>query len=177
MPNSTDNNNSNQSNKLNETNENSSVIGAIPTIKAAKTNRYTRSRARRFTLQAMYQWQLTGANLIEIEAQFLADNDANTFDVAYFVEMLHQIPKKLDTIDEAMTPFLDRKIDELDPIEKMILRIGIYELAYRPDVPYRVAINEALELAKLFGADESFKYVNGILDRVAKVLRAVEIKG
>ena len=88
--------------------------------------------------------------------------------------MLHGVPANLDTIDEALQPALDRKVAELSQVEKVILRIGAYELIHRLDVPYRVVLNEGIELAKLFGADDSFKYVNGVLDKLARKFRRLE---
>lgn len=136
-----------------------------------------RSRARWFAVQALYQWQLSGLDLGEIEGQFLAEEEMGQCDVDYFRELLHQVPGRLHELDGHLAPFLDRPIEEVDPVERAILRIGTYELGFRLDVPYRVAINEAVELAKTFGAEQSHKYVNGVLDKVAKGLRADEMRG
>lgn len=138
-------------------------------------NKAARHNARRYTLQAMYQWQLTGAPIIDIETEFLQYQIDKKIDLEYFKELLYGIPKNLTEIDGAMEPFLSRPIAELDQIELAVLRIAIYELMKRPDVPYRVVINEALELTKKFGSVEGFKFVNGVLDRVARKLRATEI--
>jgi len=119
---------------------------------------------------------MTGANIGEIETQFRVDNDMRKTDVAYFHELLHEIPKCVNELDDTFRPLLDRDIKELDKVELAILRIGTYELSKRPDVPFKVAINEGIELAKYFGATESHKYVNGILDKVAQRLRVVELK-
>ncbi len=135
-----------------------------------------RSRARWFAVQALYQWQLAGQNLSDIEQQFLAEEEIGKCDVEYFLELLHQIPKHLDELDGHLRPFLDRPIGEVDPVERAILRIGVYELAFRPDLPYRVVINEAVERAKTFGAEQGHKFVNGVLDKVAKELRAAEMR-
>lgn len=135
-----------------------------------------RRKARRFTVQALYQWQMTGANIGVIETQFRTDNDMCKTDVAYFHELLHEIPKCVNELDETFRPLLDREIKDLDRVELAILRIGTYELSKRPDVPFKVAINEGIELAKYFGATESHKYVNGILDKVAQRLRVLEMK-
>lgn len=142
----------------------------------SKMSPAARRKARYFALQALYQWQLSGNDLADIEVQYLTDNDMKRVDTPYFRELLHGVPQHLDTLDEKMADILDRPLKELDPIELAVLRIGIYELTYRPDVPYRVVINEALELAKLFGAEDGYKYVNGILDKVAQQLRKNEIK-
>lgn len=135
-----------------------------------------RRKARRFTVQALYQWQMTGANIGEIETQFRTDNDMCKTDVAYFHELLHEIPKCVTELDNIFKPLLDRDLKDLDRVELAILRIGTYELSRRPDVPFKVAINEGIELAKHFGATESHKYVNGILDKVAQRLRVLEMK-
>lgn len=133
-----------------------------------------RRKARRYTLQALYQWQLAGAALSDIEAQFLADNDMKRVDRSYFHDLLHGVPAQVSGLDETLRPFLDRRVEELSQVEKAILRIGTFELKERLDVPYRVVINEAIELAKVFGAEESFKYVNGVLDKLARRLRSAE---
>ncbi|MBZ2190205.1 transcription antitermination factor NusB [Alcanivorax sp. JB21] len=139
------------------------------------TSPSARRKARRFALQALYQWQLAGHALSEIEAQFRAQNDMKKVDMAYFHELLHGVPAQLEELDALFAPALDRKVQELSQIEKVILRLGTFELLTRPDVPYRVVISEGIELAKLFGAEDSFKYVNGVLDKVARKCRRVEI--
>lgn len=137
-------------------------------------SRSPRSRARRAVLQALYQWQLSGQTPDEVEAQFVAEQPLKHVDLDYFQQLLRNIPVHVDELDDALAPSLDRPVSQLDPIEKAILRIGAFELAHRPDVPWRVVINEAVELAKSFGAEQSHKYVNGILDKVAHVKRATE---
>lgn len=139
-------------------------------------NPYARRNARHHALQAMYQWQLSQSPITEIEAQFVAHHLENKkIDLDYFKELIRAVPAQHQELDELMTPFLSRPLNELDPIELAILRLSIYELAKRPDIPYRVVINEALELAKKFGSIEGYKFVNGILDQVAKKLRILEI--
>lgn len=132
-----------------------------------------RSAARQRVLQALYQWQMTGQNIATIENQFLDEEDMRRADIPYFQQLLHDIPAYVDTLDNLFSQLLDRKVVHLDPIELAILRIGCYELRYCPDIPWRVAINESVELAKKFGAEQSHKYVNGILDKVAHNLQAV----
>ena len=134
-----------------------------------------RRLARRRAVQALYSWQLSSDNLIDIENQFLVDQDMKDVDLAYFKELLHQVPGHLDEIDEKITATIDRAFSELDPIECSIMRMAVYELLHRPDVPYRVVINEAIELAKTFGSAEGFKYVNSVVDNLAKELRTVEV--
>lgn len=139
-------------------------------------NPTARRNARQYALQAMYQWQISDAPIKEIELEFLVHHIKEKTDLDYFKELIHGIPKNHVELDQCMTPFLSRPINELDPIELAILRLGIYELSKRLDVPYRVAINEALELTKKFGSVEGYKFVNGILDQVARSLRVSEIK-
>lgn len=139
-------------------------------------NPTARRKARYYALQAMYQWQLSETPLNELEADFLVNQIKGKTDVQLFKELIHAIPKHLDELDEQMIPFLKRPLNELDPIELAILRLGIYELIFRLDIPYRVSINESLELAKQFGSVEGFKFVNGILDQVAHRVRKTEIE-
>ncbi len=136
-----------------------------------------RRHARRAALQAMYQWQIAGTPVADIENEFLQYQlkKEKEIDVAYFKELIHGIPKYQTDIDEAMTAFLERPLAEIDPIELAVLRLAVYELLQRPDVPYRVVINEALELTKKFGSIDGYKFVNSVLDRTAKKIRAVEV--
>lgn len=127
-----------------------------------------RHNARRYALQAIYQWQIADASPAHIENEFLEHRIDKKLDLAYFKELLHGVPAHQQEIDEAMRPFLGRPLPEIDPVELAVLRIATYELLHRLDVPYRVVINEALELTKKFGSVEGFKFVNSILDRVAK---------
>ena len=136
----------------------------------------TRQKARRLATQALYTWQVAGQDLADIEREYLLDQDMSKIDGDYFHELLHNVPARLDEIDAHFVPLLDRSIGDVDAVERAILRLGVYELAFRMDVPYRVVINESIKLAKTFGADQSHKYVNGIMDGVAKKLRAIEIK-
>ncbi|WP_340121749.1 transcription antitermination factor NusB [Methylobacter svalbardensis] len=135
-----------------------------------------RTNARKAAVQALYQWQMAGQNLSEIERQFLEEERLKDAQKSYFIELFYGVPKNLDAIDQALSEFVDRPVDAIDPVERAILRIGVYELLHRPDMPYRVVLNEGINLAKFFGADGSHKYVNGILDKVAQQKRAVEIK-
>lgn len=133
-----------------------------------------RRKARRLALQAFYQWLLTGDEIISIEKQYLADNDSDGFDVTYFQSILQTVPKQLEKIDSLMQPYLDRPLPEVDPIEKCILRMAILELLEYIEIPYKVVINEALELAKTFGGADSHKFINGILDPIARAVRVQE---
>jgi|TARA_R110002072_G_scaffold7781_4_gene41648 N utilization substance protein B len=134
-----------------------------------------RRKARHYGMQALYQWHMAGAAVSDIEAEFRTDYDFSYVDLEYFQSLLHKIPACLDELDEALEPLLDRKLKDLDPIELTLLRMGMYELTWRIDVPYKVVINEEVALAKKFGATDSHKYVNGVLDKAARQLRKVEI--
>lgn len=134
-----------------------------------------RTMARRRAMQAIYQWQHTGQEVQDIEAQFIAEQDMSQVEVPYFRELLKEALSHISELDTYLTPYLDRVVEQVDPVERAILRIGAYELAYRRDVPYRVIINEGVELAKVFGAEQSHKYINGVLDKVARKLRSVEL--
>lgn len=135
-----------------------------------------RTNARKAAVQAIYQWQMTGQNLSEIERQFMEEERLVDAQKSYFTELFYGVPKNLESIDESLSEFLDRPVDNVDPVERAILRIGAYELLHRLDMPYRVVLNESINLAKFFGADGSHRYVNGILDKVALQKRAIEIK-
>jgi N utilization substance protein B len=126
-------------------------------------------------MQALYQWQLTGQNLCEIEAQFLDYEDIYKADIDYFRELLHRVPACLHELDAQLGAYLSRPINDVDPVERAILRNACYELMYRIDVPYRVVINEAVNLTRRFGAEQGHKFVNGVLDRLAKPLRKQEV--
>ncbi|WP_241645386.1 transcription antitermination factor NusB [Rosenbergiella metrosideri] len=130
-----------------------------------------RRRARECALQALYSWQLSNNDIADVEYQFLAENDVKDVDVLYFREILTGVANNSDYLDKLMQPHLSRRLDELGEVEKAALRISLYELSKRDDVPYKVAINEGIELAKIFGAEDSHKFVNGVLDKVAPQIR------
>jgi N utilization substance protein B len=135
-----------------------------------------RRQARHYAVQALYQWQMSGNALNVIEAQFRTDFDFSSTDTEYFHELLHEAPARLDEINALLAPcIVDRTIDEIGPVELAVLRLAMYELIARIDVPYKVVINEAVALAKKFGATDSHKFVNGVLDRAARTIRQVEV--
>ncbi|MCQ3828916.1 MULTISPECIES: transcription antitermination factor NusB [Microbulbifer] len=135
-----------------------------------------RRKARHYAMQALYQWQMAGSSLNTIEAEFHADNDMSKTDVAYFRELFHGVAKNLDEVEGAYSQYLDRDVEELDPVSRALLRMSTYEMKNRVDVPYKVVINEAVALAKKFGPTDAFKFINGILDKVAAKERSVEVK-
>jgi N utilization substance protein B len=134
-----------------------------------------RRKARHYGMQALYQWHMAGASPGAIEAEFRSDYDFGPVDLEYFQALLHGVPACVDELEELLAPLLDRKLQELDPIERTLLRMGTFELRERIDVPYKVVINEAVVLARKFGATDSHKYINGVLDKVARRLRQAEI--
>lgn len=127
-----------------------------------------RRKARHFAVQAIYQWQMTQDNVADIEEQFKLDQDMKGVDLGYFRELLFGVAGNLSKLDTTFSPFLSRKLEDLDLVDKAILRLATFELLFRKDVPYRVVINEGIELAKAFAAEDSHKFVNGVLDKVIK---------
>lgn len=134
-----------------------------------------RRKARHYALQALYQWHMASASPTDIEAEFRTDYDFSVVDLEYFQALIHGVPPLAEELDGLFGSLLDRELRELDPIERCLLRMGAYELRDRIDVPYRVVINEAVSLAKKFGAADSYKYINGVLDKLALQLRGPEV--
>ena len=130
-----------------------------------------RRKARALAVQAIYSWQLSQNLVTDIEQQMLLDNDVAKVDVQYFKELLLGVVEHHKDIDVILMPYTERPFEEIDQIEKAILRLSAFELKYRVDVPYKVAMNEGIELAKKFGADDSHRFVNGVLDKALKNLR------
>jgi N utilization substance protein B len=143
---------------------------------SSKPARGTRARtlARKLALQALYQWQLNALPADQVVKQFLADDESKGADADYFEEMVTACIANQAAYDALLGPTLDRPVAQLDPVERAIIWIGVFELRERVDVPYRVAINEGVELAKRFGATEAHKYVNAVLDKLARTLRSAE---
>lgn len=137
---------------------------------------HKRTRARSLAVQAIYRWQVTGDNVGDIVTDFLTEQAASKFEVDYFRKLVSAVPANLDELDGFISPLLDRNVESVDLVERAVLRLGTYELWKNLEVPYRVVINEYVELAKVFGADQGHKYINGVLDKLAKSLRAIEIK-
>ena len=134
-----------------------------------------RRKARHYAMQALYQWQMAAASLNHIEAEFRTDNDFNKVDIEYFSQILHEVPAQVSEIDALISLGLtDRTIAEINPVEHALLRMAVFELQKRIDTPYRVVINEAVILAKKFGAQDSHKFINAVLDKVAQTARTIE---
>ncbi|UVK77969.1 MAG: transcription antitermination protein NusB [Sodalis sp. Fse] len=130
-----------------------------------------RRRARGCAVQALYSWQVSHNDILDIEVQFLTEQDMADVDVAYFRELYAGAATNASDLDKLMAPYLSRQLEELGYVEHAVLRIALFELSKRQDVPYKVAINEAIELAKTFGAEESHKFINGVLDKAASQIR------
>jgi N utilization substance protein B len=136
-----------------------------------------RSRARRRALQALYAWQVSGTSIPQVINQFQHEQDMEVADQEYFEALVKGVAEHRATLDERLAAYLDRTIEQVDPIERAVLRIAAFELLHRLDVPYRVVLNEAIETAKRFGSDHGHTYVNGVLDRAGAEWRAAEAGG
>ena len=134
-----------------------------------------RVKARRCAVQALYQWQLSGKDPRDVLNEFETERDMEHVDLDYFRTLIREVPAHVDLLEQQLRGILDRPVNEIGPIERAVLWIGVYELMFCPDIPWRVVINEAIELTKLFGAEQAHKYVNGVLDKVAHSLRSQEI--
>lgn len=135
-----------------------------------------REKARRYAMQALYGWLLSHNELNNIEKFCLADRNPKNYDVAYFIRLLHEIPAHMHDIHTDLTPHLDRPFDAIDPIELTILLVAGYELKYSVDIPFKVIIHEAIELAKMFGSADSYRFINSVLDKMAQQLRTEELE-
>ena len=142
--------------------------------KHRKPVRAARRKARRFILQSLYQHKISGTSCPELERQFLQDHDMRKVDVDYYHDVLVGIFEQQVILDAEIDDVIDRNFSELDPVELSILQLGAYELMNRIDIPYKVVINEGVELEKTFGAADGHKYVNSILDVLARKHRSVE---
>ncbi|MDD0825047.1 transcription antitermination factor NusB [Mannheimia sp. AT1] len=129
-----------------------------------------RRRARECAVQAIYSWYISQNTVEEVELAFIADQDMKGVDMPYFRKLFRGVVDNVELIDEILRPYLDRNESDIDPIERSILRLSGYELKFEHDVPFRVVINEGIEVAKVFGSDDSHKYINGILDKLAPAL-------
>lgn len=131
----------------------------------------SRHLARQAAVQALYQWDLTEQAPESILEHFIREHDTSDIDDEYFQLLVREVPLFHQELEAHIVPMLDRDFDDVDPVERAILRIGTYELEYRKDIPRNVVINESVELAKTFGAEQSYKFINGVLDKVAGELR------
>lgn len=148
-----------------------------PSMKMPSTNRSPRRRAREFVVQGLYEWRVGGQDEAATEAHIAQLEGIRRADGALLDTLLRGVRAHSAELTELLAPYLDRNIDEMSPIEACILLLGAYEFAYHPETPYRVVINEAIELAKTFGGIDGHKYVNGVLDKLALQLREAEVAG
>ncbi|HSS64666.1 MAG TPA: transcription antitermination factor NusB [Gammaproteobacteria bacterium] len=131
-----------------------------------------RRRARRAALQGLYQWQATGQPAEEIIAQFDDEKACGNLDRDYFCRIIHGVIINVESLDEMLTPCLDRPLKQVDPVERAVLRLAAFELSHCEDVPWRVIIDESVELARAFGAEQGHRFINGVLDKLAPSIRA-----
>ena len=135
-----------------------------------------RGKSRRFAMQAIYQWQMTGDSITDIKQQFFEDNNFSVIDTEFFSALVSGVASSISELDPFLEKNMSRSVESVDPIERSILRIATYEFVNRLDVPYRVVINEAVNIAKEFCAENSHGFVNAVLDKVAKEVRHIEVK-
>lgn len=135
----------------------------------------SRTRSRRLAMQAVYQWLLSGDTpVMDIEKQFAEDQEMQSANQEYFVELLSGATGRFEELAELLSPYVSRPLNEIDPVERAVLLIGAYELKYALSVPYKAVINEAVEVTQLYGAEAAYKFVNGVLDKMASDLRSAE---
>jgi len=134
-----------------------------------------RQKARRLVVQALYSWEIGGIDVSAIESHFLASNDMEKVDTDLFHDILFGVATNWIEIDQTFEPYLDRNREHLDPVSRAVLRLSTFEMLYSNQVPYKVVINEAVNLAKTFGPEDAFKFINGVLDKVAVNSRAAEV--
>lgn len=133
-------------------------------------------RARRSAVQALYQWEMTHAAITDVISEFMTERaELKKADIDYFNDLLQGTAHNFIELQEEIASSLDRNLDQLDPVERAVLMVGTYELMFHQEIPWRVVVNEAVDLAKMFGAEKSYKYINGVLDKVAHRIRLVEI--
>lgn len=138
-------------------------------------SRHARARSRRTAVQALYQWDIAHQSADSIIREFESDrSELRKADKDYFRGVVQGVVEHHEHLAETLAQYLDRKVGELDPVERAILFLGMYELEFQPDLPWRVVVNEAVELAKMFGAEQSYKFINGVLDAAARSLRPGE---
>jgi len=134
-----------------------------------------RQKARRLLVQALYSWEVGGIDVTAIESHFRATNDMEKVDTDLFHDVLFGVATNWTEIDQTFEPYLDRANEQLDPVSRAVLRLSTFEMLYSIQVPYRVVINEAVNLAKTFGPEDAFKFINGVLDKVAVNSRSLEV--
>ena len=142
----------------------------------SKTSVWARRRSRRALVQAVYQWQVSGNSVTSVKQEFHESDALKKADTHFFDELFGLVASKSSELDTNYESFLDRSVEKLDVIERAVLRLACAEFAHRQDVPYKVVIDEYVELTKVFGAQDAYKYINGVLDQVAANLRQIEVE-
>ena len=136
----------------------------------------SRHLARRNAVQALYQWDITGQSVGEIENAFINDDAFAGVQRSYFQHLIENVPRQCQVLDSQLKQCISRELDSIDPVERAILRLSTYELLFRPDIPPKVVLNEAIELSRVFGSEEGFRFVNGVLDALVNQKPVVEFK-
>ncbi|BBE50301.1 N utilization substance protein B [Ferriphaselus amnicola] len=144
-------------------------------VKNSAPAKSARRRSRELAMQGVYQWRLSGEDITAIEQMTKDEKSLGRYDVEFYSDLLRGTLNRTEILTEAIAPHLDRPVSELSPVEYSVLMLGAYELAHHPEIPYRVIINEEVELAKTFGGSDGHKFVNGVLDKLAAQLRATEV--
>lgn len=147
-----------------------------PTNAPDKSVAKARGKSRRFAMQAIYQWQMTGDSITDIKQQFFEDNNFSVIDADYFSELVSGVASSISELDPLLEKNMPRSVESVDPVERAVLRLATYEFIHRFDVPYRVVLNEAVNITKEFCAENSHAFVNAVLDKVAKEVRHIEVK-
>lgn len=150
----------------------SEAVSPTPKKSIAKA----RGKSRRFAMQAIYQWQMTGDSIADIKQQFFDDNNFSLIDADYFYELVSGVASSVSEIDPLLEKYMPRSVESIDHVERAILRIATYEFLRRPDVPYRVILNEAISITKEYCAENSHTFVNAVLDKVAGEVRQIEVQ-
>jgi len=150
----------------------SEAINPAPAKSVAKA----RGKSRRFAMQAIYQWQMTGDSITDIKQQFFDDNNFSLIDSDYFSELVSGVASSISELDPLLEKYMPRLVESVDPVERSILRLATYEFLHRLDVPYRVILNEAISITKEYCAENSHTFVNAVLDKVASEVRHIEVQ-
>lgn len=145
--------------------------------KNTATAKSARRRSRELAMQGVYQWRLSGEDISAIEQMTRDEKSLGRYDSEFYSDLLRGVLNRIEILTGAIAPHLDRPVSELSPVEYSVLLLGAYELAHHPEIPYRVIINEEVELAKTFGGSDGHKFVNGVLDKLAATLRSDEVRG
>ena len=156
--------------------KNSDDKGMAENKSAQKSLAKARGKSRRLAMQAIYQWQMTGDNITDIKQQFFEENNMSKLDSGFFSELVSGVASSISELDPLLEKYMTRNIESVDPVERSILRLATFEFINRFDVPYRVVLNEAVNITKEFCAENSHAFVNAVLDKVAKEIRHIEVQ-